>query len=910
MIKLLSIDDQRDNQITIRGALSSYLKGATFYFALSGEEGIDMAHQHLPDIILLDIMMPGMDGFETCRHLKEDDQLKYIPVILLSAIGNKTENRIKGMEIGADAIMSKPFDPAELAAQIRVMLRIKAAEDKLRKENLKLDKLVEEKISQIVYQATVLENVSDAVISADTDFIVKSWNEAAEETYGWAESEVLGKPYNEILRPIYPEGSRNQVIEHFRKTGKYTGEVVHHHKNGQALFILTSVSKILDKHGNNIGTVSLNRDITKEKTTESEIINLTARLELAVKAVELGIWEWDLISNKFSYNDEFAHMYGIDESESLPPVAMLKKYLYVDDFAHTVRQLRELARTGEKIVIEHRVNNPVRGIITVTSKAVREADNTGKTLKIIGVSYDITHRKLMENKLKQSEERYRLLVETSNDLVWITDPNGCFTFYNEHVEDVTGYKFDRFLGKSYELLLPEAKKEWVAAEYAKVLAGEKTQIETTVYFAGGVEHVLWINMAPVYEGEQVVGVASFARDMSDYRLAMEELKLALQKAKESDRLKSAFLATMSHELRTPLNAIIGFSSLLDSGMDKEEFQSFATIIGDSGQHLLGLVEDIFDITLIESGEIKLNNEVFELLPVIDQMIEFGQHQQGLLNRQGIELVFHQTASASNISIYGDKRRFQQIWQNLLKNALKFTESGKITTGFETISEGGKPMMRFYVTDTGIGIPREKQKIIFEAFRQADDSHTRKYDGVGLGLSVVKKLTELMGGTISVSSEMGVGSTFWFTIPVASEKHLEQKTDASRNKLSFNGKRVLVVEDDVDSFHFLELVLMKYDAVPIWAHNGREAVNYCAKNELPSMVLMDLNMPVMNGIEATSLLKKSFPDLVIIAQTAYTMGEDMEKALEAGCDDVVPKPIIIDKLISTMAKYMELPNNQV
>ncbi len=904
MIKLLSIDDQRDNQITIRGALSSYLKGATFYFALSGKEGIDMAHQYLPDIILLDIMMPGMDGFETCRLIKEDEQLKYIPVILLSAIGNKTENRIKGMEIGADAIMSKPFDPAELAAQIRVMLRIKSAEDKLRKENQKLDQLVEEKISQIVYQATVLENVSDAVISADTDFILKSWNEAAEKTYGWKEAEVMGKSYDAILRPIYPEGSRNQVVEYFRKHGKYSSEVVHHHKNGDALFILTSVSKILDKDGNNIGTVALNRDITKEKTSESQIVNLTARLELAVKAVELGIWEWDLISNKFSYNDEFAVMYGIDESEPLPPMAMLKKYLYVDDFAHTVGELRKLARTGEKIVIEHRVNNPIKGIITVTSKAVREADNTGKILKIIGVSYDITHRKQMEDKLKQSEERYRLLVETSNDLVWITDKNGCFSFYNEHVEDVTGYQFDRFIGKSYELLLPEANREWVAAEYAKVLAGEKTQIETTVYFAGGVEHILWINMAPIYEDGKVVGVASFARDMSDYRLAMEELKLALQKAKESDRLKSAFLATMSHELRTPLNAIIGFSSLLDSGMDKEEFQSFATIIGDSGQHLLALVEDIFDITLIESGEIKLNNQVFELMPVIDQMVEFGHHQQGLLNRQGIELVFHQTDAASNISIFGDKRRFQQVWQNLIKNALKFTESGKITTGFETVTEGGKPMVRFYVTDTGIGISKEKQNIIFEAFRQADDTHTRKYDGVGIGLSVVKKLTELMGGTISLSSEVGVGSTFWFTIPRASAKHLEQKNEADQSRFSFNGKKILVAEDDVDSYHFLELVLLKYDAVPVWAHNGREALNYCAKNDLPWMVLMDLNMPVMNGIDATAELKKLYPDLVIIAQTAYTLGDDMAKAVEAGCNEVVPKPIIIDRLISTMAKYLE------
>ncbi len=904
MIKLLSIDDQRDNQITIKGALNSYFKGADFYFALSGKDGIKVAKESNPDVILLDIMMPEMDGFETCRMIKSDSKLKYIPVILLSAIGSKTENRIKGMEMGADAVMSKPFDPGELAAQIRVMLRIKTAEEKLRQENIKLDKLVEEKISEIVYQATVLESVSDAVISADTQFIIKSWNDAAEKTYGWSESEVIGKSYSEVLSPVYPSQTREEVVKYFKTHGKYTGEVIHYHKDGSALAILTSVTQLLDKNNQNIGTVALNRDITKEKASEKEIHNLTTRLELAVKAVELGIWEWNLETNEFNWNEEFGTMYGIIEPAPQVPLEMLKKYLFEEDYITTQRHLRNLVSTGEKIILEHRIHNPITGSHTVISKAVRVTDHIGNPVKVVGVSYDITHRRQMEAKLRQSEERYRLLIETSNDLVWITDVNGCFVFYNQHVEEVTGYAFEQYIGKSYEFLIPEKSRGYVSQEYQKVLVGQKSQIEINVVFAGGVEHTLWINMAPIYDKDKVVSVATFARDMSDYYLAMDELKVALNKAKESDRLKSAFLATMSHELRTPLNAIIGFSSLLTREMDADEFQKFADIIGDSGQHLLSLVEEIFDVTLIESGEVKINKESFDITPVYEKVKEFGLKQQSLFKRENLEIIFDDLSSITPLMVYSDKRRLQQIWEYLLKNAFKFTELGTIKVGINRGFENDKPTLQFYISDTGIGVPIDKQEMIFESFRQVDDSHTRKYDGVGLGLSLAKKLAVLMGGNIKLISQEGVGSTFTLTIPDASHEESHAFPSKSKGEVSFNGKTVLIVEDDIDSFHLLELVLLRHGARPVWAHNGKEAVDYCKEHELPWLVLMDLNMPVMNGIDATRHIKAAFPESIIIAQTAFTIKEDVNRAMEAGCDDVISKPIMINKLILLMNKYQK------
>ncbi|PKP32926.1 MAG: hypothetical protein CVT99_02680 [Bacteroidetes bacterium HGW-Bacteroidetes-16] len=902
MIKLLSIDDQRDNQIVIKGALSSVLLDTEFHFASSGKEGIAEAKKEHPDVILLDIMMPGMDGFETCRQLKSDPELNNIPIILLSSIGHKTENRIKGLETGADAVMSKPFDPGELASQIHVMLRIKRAEDKLREENTKLDELVNEKVAQIVYQATVLESVSDAVISSDTNFLIKSWNEAAERTYGWTESEVLGRGYGEVLKPQYVGTSQDEVEEHFRRKGRITNEVIHEHKNGHKLNILTSVSKLINRNGENIGTVALNHDVSKEKEAEKEIANLTARLELAVKAVELGIWEWDLNTNQLNWNDEFSLMYGITESAPQHPIKIFRKYVCPEDINRVLIKIRELIKSGDKVTLEHSVNNPAKGTRLVISKAVLDKDDKGIAIRIIGVSYDVTQRMKMEVDLKHSEERYRTMVENSNDLVWVTDKQGCFTFFNQHVEDVTGFQFDKFIGKPYNLLLRESDKDWVAQEYARVVGGEKRQFEIMVLFAGGVEHILWVNLAPVIEGNKIVGVVTFARDVSDYHQAIEDFKMALDKAKDSDRLKSAFLANMSHELRTPLNAIMGFSSLMDINMETDEVGKYAKIINDSGKHLLYLVEQLFDITLIDSGQIKLSKETFDLIHFLTIIRGITLSERAALNRDHLEVIFKFEPSMAPISIYTDKKRLQQILLNLLKNALKFTEEGTVECGFEKRLQHGKPVIRFYVRDTGIGIPQAKRRFIFDAFRQADDSHTRKYDGVGLGLSIAKKLALLLGGTLNLSSIEGVGSTFWFSIPYSGSEESGKERGAHQPEISFKGRKVLIVEDDIDSYHLLELVLLKYDGVPVWAHNGQEAVSYCTENELPWIVLMDLNMPLMDGFEATRILKQRFPDLPIIVQTAYAMKEDVRKSKEAGCDDFISKPLIISKLLEVMLKY--------
>ncbi|MBC8315205.1 MAG: response regulator [Bacteroidetes bacterium] len=242
--------------------------------------------------------------------------------------------------------------------------------------------------------------------------------------------------------------------------------------------------------------------------------------------------------------------------------------------------------------------------------------------------------------------------------------------------------------------------------------------------------------------------------------------------------------------------------------------------------------------------------------------------------------------------------------NLLNNALKFTDKGEIEFGYETKTHNNQTLLQFYIRDTGIGIPKEKQTLIFDLFRQVDDTHTRRHGGTGIGLSIAKKLTELLGGTIWLESDEGTGSIFYFTIPFEKSGETRKSMPGQpAKKPSLKGKTVLIVEDVESSFDFLDVLLKKSGIEPVWAKDGKEAIELCRENSNIDLVLMDINMPVLNGYDATKKIKKFRPKLPIISQTAYAVAGDREKSLAAGCDDYIAKPIKQELLMEKIGKWL-------
>jgi signal transduction histidine kinase/ligand-binding sensor domain-containing protein len=383
-----------------------------------------------------------------------------------------------------------------------------------------------------------------------------------------------------------------------------------------------------------------------------------------------------------------------------------------------------------------------------------------------------------------------------------------------------------------------------------------------------------------------------------------DLEIAKERAEESERLKTSFLANMSHEIRTPLNAITGFSMLLnDPDVDIETRIEYQQIIQANTNSLLKLVEDILDLSKIEAGQLVLKNETFDLNQIIQELYVMFSEELKVQNKSNIELKCNNLNDGSKILIYTDQYRFRQIFINLISNAIKYTHQGEITFGYKVIGQN----LEIFVKDTGIGISQKDQEKIFNRFVKVEENNMI-YRGTGLGLSIVKNIVNLIGGELTVISEVNQGSTFICTL----NKIVSVNTPSFSNFSGQTGivdvdvlknKTILIAEDEDSNVLLLWAILNKLCDKLLLAYNGSEALEICRRNHI-DLVLMDIKMPIMDGMEAISYLKKEFPNLIVIAQTAYAMEEDKIKIIEAGFNDYIAKPIIKEILLDKIVKILE------
>jgi signal transduction histidine kinase/CheY-like chemotaxis protein len=371
-----------------------------------------------------------------------------------------------------------------------------------------------------------------------------------------------------------------------------------------------------------------------------------------------------------------------------------------------------------------------------------------------------------------------------------------------------------------------------------------------------------------------------------------ELIKAKKKAEEHDRLKTVFLANMSHEIRTPMNAIIGFSSFLGkSDLASEKRERFSALIQERSYDLLRIIEDILDISKIEIGQMKLIESEVGIADLLKEIDDYYRIKISKVDKKNdLVLVLKIPEEIKKLSIKIDAPRLKQIINNLIDNALKFTNSGTIEFGCNLVSG---PSLEFYVKDTGIGIAKEKQGIIFDRFRQADESITsRQFGGSGLGLSIVKGLVDIMHGRIRLESELNKGSTFYITLPFvivnqASNPSLNDKHDENFN---WKGKTVLLVEDDDANTEYLKELFSGKGTTIYHSSSGAGAKNIIEKLKKVDLILMDVRLPDISGLELTREIKMKFPKQVIIAHTAYAGSDDLKECIDAGCDDYISKPI--------------------
>jgi PAS domain S-box-containing protein len=543
---------------------------------------------------------------------------------------------------------------------------------------------------------------------------------------------------------------------------------------------------------------------------------------------------------------------------------------------------------------------------------------------------DITKRKKAEDAFRKSEEKYRTIFENVQDVFYQVDLSGIVIEISPSIKHFSEFSREEIINKNVSKLYYNPDDREVLLR-SIIQNGEVRDYELRLKTKDGKIKVVSINASLIYGSDGTpIHIDGSLRDITERKKFEEELVKAKERAEESDRLKSAFLANMSHEIRTPMNGILGFTELLKRpNLSGERQKEFIGIIEESGTRMLNIINDIINISKIESGMVEVSFSETNVNEQLDYIYQFFKPE---VEKKGILFFVKTPLQSKQSTIKTDREKLYAILTNLVKNAIKFTSAGAIEFGYKKVDN----YLEFFVKDTGEGIREEKKNIIFDRFRQGSESHSRHYQGSGLGLSISKAYVEMLGGKIWEESVLGKGSTFYFTIPYVSQQvensdnelatpkenwvthdsnadgetnptKIIGVTPATREENQKPKLKILIAEDDEASAHFLSTFLEIYGNEINTVGTGGEAVEICRDNPDIDLVMMDVRMPGMNGYEATRQIRQFNQDVVIIAQTAYgTRGEmEKERAVSVGCTDYISKPINVDLLKGLILKHFNI-----
>lgn len=772
----------------------------------------------------------------------------------------------------------------EKSSKVRVASLLDITESKCLAAELKES---EEKFRKLA------ENSAAAIMMHQDDRWVYA-NRESEKISGYSRQELLSMKFWEFVHPDYVDKVMAAGRARESKEGaNLRYEFVIITKSGKHKWIDISGTTITYQ-GKPAGLVNI-IDITARKKAEEEIRNNLHELQRIADNLPSVIWKSEINEQGAFENTYIAE--NVDAMLALPEGTIgndWEKFFsfivseYVPAARETFRQ--GLENPGKKISMEYRVNkgDGSTAWFVSTGKAYLQ---DGKTY-VFGSTEDITEKVEARKKLRQTNTA----IQAAIDGIAILDKNGRYTYLNQAHADIYGYDSPAQLkGNTWRMHYSGDELKRFTKEIMPVLRNTgRWRGEALGTKKDGSTFPQELSLTGLDEG----GLICIVRDISERKAAEEALRKAKEKAEESDRLKSTFLANVSHEIRTPMNGILGFASLLEEAdLTPEEAEHYLNVIQRSGKRMLEIINDLINISKIESGQTELHAVKTNLVELFKEQYDFfikeaeNTNIQLNLDISGIEI---ETA-------WLDRTKLSQVLTNLIKNALKFTEQGEIRITARTKGE----KLYVSVADTGIGIPEEQKAVIFERFRQLSEDVDKPFEGAGLGLSISKAFVELMGGEMSLESVYGEGTEFSFYVVLNPDKSRKiSESSSGHTTLSDKYKKVLVVDDDEGSNLLLTENLKRIGLENILsATNGRQAVELVRQHPDIMLVLMDVKMPEMDGHEATRIIKSENKDVVVVAQTAYASDQDKNIAMEAGCDDFISKPIGKSRLIEILKEHL-------
>lgn len=634
--------------------------------------------------------------------------------------------------------------------------------------------------------------------------------------------------------------------------------------------------------------------------------NVLKKLEEAQKIAHIGNWKYIENARIFEASDELYRIFGY--SAKIPAtIQTLRKHLPNNDisfFFDVMGRLQNESEVRRDITIQ-RLDGERRTLSVICR---REKNDNGVYI-YSGILQDVTEREDAKKALIKSQERYHSIFSQTKDAIYISNKEGMLVDYNEATVNLLGYSKEELKEINIHGIFEAQNDKDAFLEEMRANSFAKDFEAPLVTKKGKIIHCLV--SASVIETEEFEGYHSIVRDITERKQA-ENLRKAKELAERSAKMKEQFLANISHEMRTPMNAILGMSNLLlHSDLDREQ-DSYITSIKQSSQNLLGIINDILEISSLQHGNVQLRQKEFQLRELVQNLVNVISYRA---KQKGLELILYIEDSIEN-RLIGDPLRVNQILMNLVGNAVKFTDSGIVKI---LVKNGGEnedsTKIVFEIIDSGIGIPNDKLDAIFETFVRVENSKGKLYPGTGLGLSICKQLVEMQGGKVKVTSEEGIGSTFSVEMPfkksnIAPEDNIIEERKPSRVKLNLNRPvRVLLAEDHkINQIVAKKTLEKEFDSnvEVVIAENGQIAVDYLKEEDF-DIILMDIQMPEMDGYEATAYIRENFDEpkrsIPIFAMTAHTHMAKGEKFKEYGMDECVLKPFEPNDLFTKIAKHV-------
>jgi PAS domain S-box-containing protein len=648
-------------------------------------------------------------------------------------------------------------------------------------------------------------------------------------------------------------------------------------------------------------------DITERKKAEEALKESEERLRLAMTVTKQGWFDLNLPTGKIEVSPEYAKMLGFEPDEFKTNLKIWEKNIHPDDRDKTLKIFYEGIEKGEAKPLEYRRRTKTGDYIWVHSIGkIFEYDSDNKPLRMIGTQTDISER-------KKAEEEITMLanaLKSVNECVSITDIKNNIIFVNQAFLKTYGYSEDEIIGKNITVLGSDKNPPDIHNIILKKSINGIWQGEMINKRKDGTEFPVYLSSASILDNDgKIIALIGVASDISYRKKEEQMLREAKEEAEEMNRLKSSFLANMSHELRTPLHGILGFSDIILEKEDLNEIKNIAGIIQKSGKRLLNTLNQILDLSSLEANAKKIECRFVDVLEIVRDSIELFK-----VEVQKKELYLTYNCASSSVITYTDPKIIYDTINNLINNAITFTKKGGISINVKEEKVNGKNSVVIDVIDTGMGIKKSDINFIFDEFRQASEGWGRSHGGSGLGLTICKRYMELLGGSISVTSEPGTGSDFKLVIPKFSMQDyrkikIESRKSRTGDKRELPGikkgtaEKILYVEDEQDSIELVKFFLADYFEVDV-AMNAQEAVDKTDKNKY-SLILMDINLREgKSGLDILSDIKKNpyYKKVPVIAVTAYAMKGNKEEFLNQGCTDYISKPFSKDILLEKVA-YM-------